>query len=41
MKLWSALIVMALELNLFSSPLIILTGIWLGTLAGIHREFVR
>jgi ABC-type dipeptide/oligopeptide/nickel transport system permease component len=27
-----------LELNLFSSPLIILFGIWLGTQAGIHRD---
>lgn len=27
-----------LELNLFSSPLIILAGVWLGTLAGIHRD---
>jgi peptide/nickel transport system permease protein len=27
-----------LELNLFSSPLIIIIGIWLGTQAGIHRN---
>jgi peptide/nickel transport system permease protein len=27
-----------LELNLFTSPLIILFGIWLGTIAGIHRD---
>ncbi len=27
-----------LELVLFASPLIILTGIWFGTLAGVHRD---
>ncbi len=27
-----------LELNLFTSPLIIIIGIWLGTQAGIHRD---
>ncbi|WP_147821357.1 ABC transporter permease [Salidesulfovibrio onnuriiensis] len=27
-----------LELNLFASPLVIIVGIWLGTLAGVHRD---
>lgn len=27
-----------IELNLFSAPLIIMIGIWLGTMAGIHRD---
>jgi ABC-type dipeptide/oligopeptide/nickel transport system permease component len=27
-----------LEMNLFSLPIIIILGIWLGTLAGIHRD---
>ncbi|VFQ43006.1 ABC transporter permease [Desulfoluna butyratoxydans] len=27
-----------LELNLFASPLVILIGIWLGTLSGVHRD---
>ncbi len=27
-----------LELNLFTSPIIIIFGIWLGTQAGIHRD---
>ncbi len=27
-----------LELNLFATPLVLLVGIWLGTLAGIHRN---
>lgn len=27
-----------LEMNLFAAPIVILFGIWLGTLAGIHRD---
>ncbi len=27
-----------IELNLYSAPLILLTGIWFGTIAGIHRD---
>ncbi len=41
MKVWDAFKLffpLTLELNLFASPLIIIIGIWLGTMSGIHRD---
>ena len=29
-----------LELNLFASPIVVILGIWLGTMAGVHRDSV-
>ena len=34
---WSYFAV-TLELNIFASPLVIMIGIWLGTVAGVHRD---